>query len=185
MQTWIVLLRGINVGGKHVVPMKRLRELLEEAGFSDVRTYIQSGNCVFGSDLPERDRVADMVSGAIEAEFGFRPSAFALTLKELDAAIAANPFPADAGKALHLMFLDGSPADADLDGLRAIAPGNEAAEIRGDVVYVHTPDGFGRSMMAQKLSRFVKADMTARNLNTVLKLAEMARTASQGQEPSP
>ncbi|MAS08378.1 MAG: hypothetical protein CL534_27305 [Ahrensia sp.] len=178
MAIWIVLLRGINVGGKHVVPMKRLRELLEESGFSDVRTYIQSGNCVFGSDETDAGNVGQTIAGTIEREFGFRPSVFALTLDDLDAAIAANPFPADAGKALHLMFLDGAPADADLDGLRAIAPENEAAKIRGNVLYVYTPDGFGRSVMAQKLDRFVKADKTARNLNTVLKLAEMAREAN-------
>lgn len=178
MAIWIVLLRGINVGGKHVVPMKRLRELLEEAGFSAVQTYIQSGNCVFGADERDAGQVAQTVAETIEGDFGFRPSVFALTLGDLDAAIAANPFPADAGKALHLMFMDGSSADADLDGLNAIAPENEAAEIRGNVLYVHTPDGFGRSVMAQKLDRFVKADKTARNLNTVLKLAEMARAAN-------
>jgi len=178
MATWIVLLRGINVGGKHVVPMKRLRELLDKAGFSDVQTYIQSGNCVFGADERDAGKVAQIVADAIEGEFGFKPSVFALTLAELDAAIAANPFPSDAGKALHLMFLDGEPIDADLDGLRAIAPENEAAEIRGNILYVYTLDGFGRSVMAQKLDRFVKANKTARNLNTVLKLVEMARAAS-------
>ena len=178
MAIWIVLLRGINVGGKHVVPMKRLRELLEESGFSDVRTYIQSGNCVFGSDETDAGNVGQTIAGTIEREFGFRPSVFALTLDDLDAAIAANPFPADAGKALHLIFLDSTPADADLDELRVIAPDNEAAEIRGNILYVYTPDGFGRSLIAQKLDRFIKADKTARNLNTVHKLAEMARTVN-------
>ena len=178
MTIWIVLLRGINVGGKHVVPMKRLRELLEKKGFSGVQTYIQSGNCVFGSDEPDAGKVAQTVAETIEAEFGFRPSVFALTLDDLDTAIKANPFPAEAGKALHLIFMDGASADADLDGLRAIAPVNEAAEIKGNVLYLYTPDGFGCSVMAQKLDRFVKADKTARNLNTMLKLAEMARAAT-------
>ena len=178
MTIWIVLLRGINVGGKHVVPMKRLREMLEESGFSGVQTYIQSGNCVFGSDETDADKVARTVASAIEGGFGFRPSAFALTLRDLDAAIEANPFPADAGKALHMIFMESTPADTDLDGLRAIASDNEAAEIKGNTLYIYTPDGFGRSVMAQKLDRFIKADKTARNLNTVLKLAEMARAAN-------
>ena len=176
MTVWIVLLRGINVGGNHIVPMKRLRELLEESGFSGVQTYIQSGNCVFGSDETDADEVAQAVAGAIDREFGFRPSVFALTLEHLEAALEANRFPADAGKALHLIFLDSTPAGADVDELRAIAPDNEAAEIRGNILYVYTPDGFGRSVIAQKLDRFIKADKTARNLNTVHKLAEMART---------
>ncbi|WP_425418605.1 DUF1697 domain-containing protein [Oricola indica] len=178
MTVWIVLLRGINVGGKHIVPMKRLRELLEESGFSGAQTYIQSGNCVFGSDETDAGNVAQAVAGAIEGEFGFRPSVFALTLEHLEAAIDANPFPANAGKTLHLIFLDSTPADADLDELRAIAPDNEAAEIRGNILYVYTPDGFGRSVIAQKLDRFIKVDKTARNLNTVHKLAEMARAVN-------
>ncbi|MFZ2100935.1 MAG: DUF1697 domain-containing protein [Oricola sp.] len=175
MTKWIVLLRGVNVGGHHIVPMKKLRELLEKAGFSDVLTYIQSGNCVFRSDLPDRDRVGEIVAGAIEGEFGFRPSAFVLTADDLEAAIAANPFPPDAGKAVHFLFLNGRPAKADLDGLRRVARASEDFAMTERVLYLHTPEGYGTSIMAQKLGQFIKADMTGRNLNSVLKIAEMAR----------
>lgn len=174
MTVWIALLRGINVGGKHIVPMKRLRELLEGAGFSDVRTYIQSGNCVFVAPSMDRGSVAATVSGLIEGEFGFKPSTFVLTPQELQAALDANPFPADEPKAVHLHFLDGPPKKADLDGLREIAQPGEDCALIGEVLYLYLPRGAGRSPLAQKLGQFVKADMTARNIASVRKIAELA-----------
>ena len=178
MATWIVLLRGVNIGGKHIVPMKKLRELLEGAGFSGVQTYIQSGNCVFSADTADRARIADTVSGLIETEFGFRPTAFVLTRKELDDAIAGAPFPADEPKHLHLQFLAGPPAKADFDGLRAVAQPGEDFALIGNVLYLYLPHGAGRSPVAQKLGQFVKAEMTGRNIASIRKIAEMAREAA-------
>lgn len=175
MNVWIVLLRGVNIGGKHIIPMKRLREILEDAGFSDVQTYIQSGNCMFRADSAERDGIADTVSGLIEREFGFRPTAFVLTPKELEDALAAAPFPADEPKHLHVMFLAGSPAKADFDGLRAVAQPGEDFALIGNVLYLYLPHGAGRSPVAQKLGQFVKAEMTGRNIASVCKILEMAR----------
>lgn len=175
MRTWIILLRGINVGGKNAVPMKELRELLENTGFFDVRTYIQSGNIVLRSEFDAADAVAGTVSAALLARFGLDVRTFALAPDRLEAALDANPFPSDAGKALHLMFLDSSPSPDELDRLREALPDNEQVERRGDVLYVYTPDGFGRSVVAAKLGRFVKTGMTARNLNSVHAIAEMAR----------
>ena len=175
MATWIVLLRGINIGGHHVVPMKKLRELLESSGFSRVETYIQSGNCVFSSEIEDRDRIGETVSGLIDGEFGFRPSAFVLTPDEVEAALAGNPFPADNPKFVHLQFLAGPPAKADFEGLRAVAQPGEDFALTGDVLYLYLPHGSGRSPIAQKLGQFVKADMTGRNIASVMKIAELAR----------
>ena len=175
MTVWIVLLRGINVGGKHIVPMKKLRELLDTAGFSDIGTYIQSGNCVFKAQAEDRSTVANTVSSLIEGEFGFRPSSFALTPDEIEAALEANPFPADDPKTVHLQFLDGPPQKADLDGLRAIAQPGEDIALIGNVLYLHLPHGAGRSPVAMKLGQYVKADMTGRNIGSVRKIAAMAR----------
>lgn len=175
MNVWIVLLRGINIGGKHIVPMKKLRELLEYAGFSDIQTYIQSGNCVFRADIAERERIADTVSGLIETEFGFRPTAFVLTPEEIEDALAASPFPADEPKHLHLLFLAEPPTKADFDGLRAVARPGEDFALIGNVLYLYLPHGAGRSPVAQKLGQFVKAETTGRNVASVRKIAEMAR----------
>jgi uncharacterized protein (DUF1697 family) len=178
MAVWIVLLRGINIGGHHIVPMEKLRQLLETAGFSDIGTYIQSGNCVFRSAIDERERVADTVSGLIEDEFGFRPACFVLTPDELDAALAACPFPADEPKHVHLLFLAGPPAKADFDGLRAVARPGEDFALIGAVLYLYLPHGAGRSPVAQKVGQYVKADMTGRNIGSVRNIAEMARAAN-------
>lgn len=175
MATWIVLFRGVNIGGHHIVPMKRLRELLEGAGFFDIQTYIQSGNCVFRSEIEDRGRIGETVSGLIEGEFGFRPSAFVLTPEDLEAALAGNPFPADNPKFVHLQFLAGPPAKADFDGLRAVARPGEDFALADNVLYLYLPHGVGRSPVAQKLGQFVKADMTGRNIASVMKIAEMAR----------
>lgn len=180
MGTWIALLRGINVGGKHIVPMKALRELLEGAGFTDVRTYIQSGNCVLRSPVTERAAIATRISELIETSFGFRAAVFVLTLEELDAALAANPFPADEPKAVHFMFLHGTPAEADFDGLRAVAQPGEDFTLIGNVLYLYLPHGAGRSPVAQKLGRFVKAEVTGRNIASARKIAEMARALPDG-----
>lgn len=178
MNVWIVLLRGVNIGGKHIVPMAELRELLEGAGFSDIRTYIQSGNCVFCSNIAQRAVIADTVSDAIERKYGFRPTSFALTPDEMDDALAANPFPDVEPKSVHLQFLGDPPTKADLDGLRAIAQPGEDFALIGKVLYLYLPHGAGRSPVAQKLGQFVKADMTGRNIGSVRKIAEMARNAA-------
>jgi len=178
MADWIVLLRGINIGGRHIVPMAKLRQMLEDAGFSDIKTYIQSGNCVFRSKITERERIADTVSGLIEDEFGFRPTSFVLTPDELEAVLAANPFPADEPKFVHFLFLAGPPEKADFDGLREVALPGEDFTLIGTVLYLFLPHGAGRSPVAQKLGRFVKAEMTGRNIASVRKIAEMARELS-------
>lgn len=180
MKTWIVLLRGVNVGGRHILPMKTLRELLVGAGFLDVRTYIQSGNCVLRSQTTQREDVASTISDLIETGFGFRPTAFVLTPEELDAALAANPFPADEPKAVHLQFLGGTPARADLGGLRSVAQPGEDLALIGNVLYLYLPHGAGRSPLAQKLGQFIKGEMTGRNIASAQKIADMARDPAAG-----
>lgn len=178
MTVWVALLRGVNVGGNNILSMKKLRELLECAGFSSVRTYIQSGNCVFASRLQDRDALSAAVADAIEAEFGFRPAVIVLTPDEFADALAANPFPVDEPKHVHFQFLGGPPEKTDFDGLRAVAQPGEDFRLIGDVLYLYLPHGSGRSPVAQKLGRFVKAEMTARNLATVRTIADMARDAA-------
>ncbi len=182
MPHWIALLRGINVGGHHIVPMKRLRELLAQAGFSDVRTYIQSGNCVFEADEADPTVIARSVSGAIEGEFGFRPTTFVLTVDELRDAIEANPFRDDVAepKYMHLSFRARQSGEAtkageaDLAALAELATQGERFECTERVFYLHAPNGIGRSKVAAKLAKHVPGEMTARNLRSCLKILELA-----------
>lgn len=170
MQTWIALLRGINVGGKHIVPMKELIRLMEANGFSEVKTYIQSGNVVF--QHAERKEVE--IAGLIEENFGFRPSVFVLSKDELQKASAQNPYDPDTGKAVHFFFFKEEPKDVDQDLLKSLKADSEAYKLVDKVFYLHAPNGIGRSRLVAKLHKvFPGTVITARNLNTINKLLGM------------
>ena len=174
--TWIVLLRGVNVGGRHRLPMAALRELLAEVGFENVRTYIQSGNIVLDSPDGDRDSVARSVRDVIEERFGFAPHTFVLDVDAFDAAIAANPFPEGEQdpKAVHFFFLAEPDPAADLDGLRELATQGEEFVLTERVLYLHTPNGFGRSKLAERLHRFIGVETTARNHRSVQAIRALA-----------
>jgi uncharacterized protein (DUF1697 family) len=177
MQIWIALLRGINVGGNNILPMKDLRGLLDDLGYENARTYIQSGNCVFQSGENEAGKLEGEIGSAIEKQFGFRPHVFVLTLDALDEAIAANPYPQanDDPKSLHFSFLAKPARDVDLGALEALKADNEAFTLTDAVFYLYAPDGIGRSKLAAKTERHLAVPMTGRNLRSVLKITELAR----------
>ncbi len=175
MNTWIVLLRGINVGGKNRLPMKSLASLLEDIGFSDVRTYIQSGNVVLRSEERDPARLCNLVGKAIAKNFGFEPGVQALTAPELQSIIAANPFPDAVSEpsSLHVSFPRAAPA-ADLDAMRALATPSEKFAVTASAFYLHAPDGIGRSRLAASVEKLLGTEATGRNWRTVTRLAEMA-----------
>lgn len=179
MDTCIALFRGINVGGNNMVPMKELRSIIEREGCGDVRTYIQSGNAVFGTAVKDRAALESCLTAAIAKRYGFEPRVLILTVKELERAAAANPFPAasnDPGR-LHLFFLAERPNHPDLKRIAALATGSERFALKGQVFYLHTPDGFGTSKLATRVEQLLGVKATARNWRTVTTLLEMANGA--------
>ncbi|MDI7774394.1 DUF1697 domain-containing protein [Asticcacaulis sp. EMRT-3] len=173
---WIGLFRGVNVGGNNKLPMKDLKTLMESEGFTEVKTYIQSGNMVFRSSLSEAE-TTERIEAAIAKRFGFRPPLFLVTRDHLEKLLADNPFRnhEHQGKAQHFFFLKAPPAAADLDALSALKANGEDFKLTDEVFYLYAPEGIGRSKLAEKIGRYIKADMTARNLNTVETLVEMAK----------
>ncbi|MDX1409349.1 MAG: DUF1697 domain-containing protein [Saprospiraceae bacterium] len=171
MHTWIALLRGINVGGKHILPMKELRALLEGLGYRRVRTYIQSGNVVFESEArPD----TEAISAAIGKKYGFRPTVFILSPGDLRRAAENNPYPTDAGKFVHFQFCDRVPEVFDEQVLASLKAPSESYRLIDQVFYLYAPDGIGRSKLAARVDKaFPGVTLTARNLNTVNKLLEM------------
>lgn len=171
----IVLLRGVNVGGKNRLPMDELARLLEGLGLEDVETYIQSGNAVGRSVGEAASTLGEALAAAIEERHGFRPRVLVLGADRLLEAVDANPFPeaTDEPGFLHLLFLDRPPPSPDLDSLAKIATASERFHLARDVFYLHTPDGFGRSKLAARVERFLGVAATARNWRTVSKLREM------------
>lgn len=179
MTIWIALLRGINVGGNNLLPMKRLAALLELAGCADVRTYIQSGNVVFRHKAKSAAKLEQLITGAINAEFGFAPRALVIDAAEFEAAAKANPYPqADAEpKSLHLYFLELPPPAPDIAAMKKIAVAGEQFVLRDKVFYLYAPDGIGKSKLAERVERLLGVAATARNWRTVTTLVEMAREA--------
>jgi uncharacterized protein (DUF1697 family) len=171
---FILLLRGINVGGNRIVPMEALRGVLLEAGLMSVKTYIQSGNVVFRSEQDE-GTLTSLVEGAFQEAFGFSSRPTLRTLAAWSRMIAANPFAGveDAGRRVHAVLLDAGPARPDFEELASFCT-TERFEPGEAVLYLHTPDGFGRSRVAAMLDRTLKVPLTTRNWNTVLRLRDLA-----------
>jgi uncharacterized protein (DUF1697 family) len=172
--TCIALLRGINVVGKHRLPMKELAELLEGLGCTEVRTYIQSGNAVFRSRQEDREKLAEKIGQRISEKHGFRPGVLLLTAEDLQAAVAGSPFAPEEGKALPCYFLETEPASPDLERLAALKSASEEFKLDGNIFYFHAPDGIGRSKLAAQVERCLGVAATARNWNTVRRLLAMA-----------
>jgi uncharacterized protein (DUF1697 family) len=167
------------VGGKTQLPVQALREKLTESGFENVATYINSGNAVVRSRL-NRKKVVATVAELCLRHFNFDKAIFAPTLAEWDALIARNPFAkaaADAPTTVHAALLASAPKAEDVGRIRACAVKGEDIEIIEDVAYLHTPHGFGRCKMAEKFDAWIGVANTARNWNSVLKLAELGHTA--------
>lgn len=170
MKTWIALIRGINVGGKHKVPMKELVKHMENEGFANVKTYIQSGNVVF--DYAKKP--GDEISILIQEKFGFWPEVFILNATDLKTCMANNPYRKAEGKAVHFFFFDKAPKLVDFAFLDSLKVKSEEYKLVDKVFYLHAPDGIGRSKLTEKMGKaFTGVTMTARNLNTINKLAEM------------
>ncbi|WP_035383449.1 DUF1697 domain-containing protein [Ferriphaselus sp. R-1] len=175
MNTYLALFRGINVGGNHLLPMKELVVVLEGLGLQSVRTYIQSGNAVFHSTAAAPTQLAAQISAAIHASHGFDPQVFLLDADGLSAIIASNPFPEAEGNALHFNFCDELPPAPDLAGMERLKAADERYALKGKVLYLHAPQGIGRSKLTAKLERLLGVPITTRNWNTVRKLQEMVK----------
>ena len=177
MKTWIALLRGINVGGKNALPMKDLRAMLEGLGLKNVRTYIQSGNCVFDSGESDADMLAATIADSIEKAFGFRVQVLVIAGGDFDAALAECPYPegADDPKSVHLFFLSERPEDPDVDSIEKIKAPSERYSLSDRVLYLYAPDGIARSKLAAQVEKHLGVSATARNYRSATKIAELAR----------
>lgn len=173
----VAVLRGINVGGKNILPMKDLVGLFTEAGCGNVRTYIQSGNVVFTAVPGAAQAMARRVEDGIAKRFKFKAPVVVRTAKELARIAAKNPFLAAGADpdSLHVVFLAEEPErkrGLALDPERS--PGDRF-ELRGREIYLCAPNGVGKSKLTNAYFDSTLATIsTGRNWRTVLKLLEMA-----------
>ena len=173
--THVALLRGIHVGGKNILPMKELAKMFADAGCTDVRTFIQSGNVIFKAPAGAPG-ISDGITSKIEKRFGFRIPVILRTSKQLLQIISDNPFLA-AGtdeKALHVYFLANSANARAIAGLDPARSAPDAFHVRGQEIYLHLPNGMGRTKLTNAyFDSKLSTTCTARNWATVLKLSEM------------
>jgi uncharacterized protein (DUF1697 family) len=165
---YVALLRGINVGGKHSLPMVKVREVFEASGATAVATYIQSGNVVFTANRAK----AETLAAALTKTAGFPVPVVLRSITEWSALVSALPHPTEFA---HCSFLPTKPLKAALDKLAAIDHGafapSKVVHVNQEL-YFHLPTGIGTDKLAATVLRAFP-DATTRNWRTVLKLAEM------------
>ncbi|MGC2296395.1 MAG: DUF1697 domain-containing protein [Candidatus Dormiibacterota bacterium] len=177
MRTHVALLRGINVLGRNRVAMADLRDLVISLGHTEVETYIQSGNVVFSSPEKDAQVLGVGLQQAIAERLHVKPNVVVLSRKDLAQVVADNPYRGETdGKSVHAVF---SRSQIAPDRVLAIATAQsrvrergsrDEARVVGRTLFLHTPDGFGRSDLVAQLLRSGRDQGTARNWTTVTKL---------------
>jgi uncharacterized protein (DUF1697 family) len=169
--TYVALLRGINVGGRRKVAMSDLRTSFEALGHTGVRTYIQSGNVVFGAKAGAPARVRSAIEQRLEHDFGFDIAVLLRTASELASARKRNPFGADA----YVTFLDDVPRRARLAAIDTTKYAPDEFAAHGREVFVRCPNGYGRTKINNTFfERTLGTKATTRNWKTVTTLYEWA-----------
>lgn len=175
---YAALLRGINVGGNRKLPMADLRALMADLGYTRVATHLQSGQAVFAAGQGDEDSLAGEISRAITGRFGYDVDVLVRDHAYLKSVVDNCPFPAAElePKQLHVTYFSGA-VDADRYAeVDAAAFLPEEFRLGDRALYLYSPDGLGRSKLAEQLgrARLTKGVIaTSRNWNTVTKLVEL------------
>ncbi len=176
MARFVALLRGINVGGNHKIPMADLRTHFEEAGAQAVETYIQSGNVVFEAAASKGAKLGQDVARSIEISTGFSVPIVVRSAEAWAALVEGNPFASEAAKdskRVHAMVLDRAPTKAARAKFDPDCRLGERWELAKDALYVDYPNGSARSKVSVSISdRVLACTATARNWRTVMALQE-------------
>ncbi len=172
MHKFIVLFRGINVGGNNLLPMKELVPLLIKNGYEGVSSYIQSGNIVLKSFSDPVEKVQDLVS----KNFGFSPLLLALNEPAFSTSVLNNPYKDFESKFVHFYFCE-NDINLDMSKLNKYITSAEEYAVKGSVFYLHAPKGIGRSKLVANIESCLGQSATGRNLNTVKKISSMLKNA--------
>ena len=180
MQTYIAMLRGINVSGQKMIKMEALRVALAELGLNNIRTYIQSGNIIFESPEKESGSLVKLIEAKILEKFGFQVPVIIRTPNEIKDAIATNPFlktdSLDNAK-LYLTFLAEIPGPDKIEKLNTFSYSPEEFILINKDVYLYCPSGYGNAKLNNNFfENKLKTKATTRNWQTVNKLLELSKT---------
>ncbi len=172
MKKYIVLLRGINVSGRNKIPMAELRDLLNNLGFKNVQTYIQSGNIILES-IEGKSITCKKIKEGIQTTFGLDIPVIARTIPEWKKVIAKYPFPTDNTKIVAFVFLNRKVYETKIEVKDS---SNDKYLIDNDMVYIYCETGFAKTKLSNNLfERKLNVTATTRNYNTILKLLELSK----------
>lgn len=178
METYIAFLRGINVGGQKKMPMIEVREMMTRTGFKNVRTYIQSGNIIFKSELNSTKELQGLIHRAIEETFGFDVPVLVKTANEIRGVLLKNPYNNEndlAHNRVYFVLLQDTP-DAELvKTFKSMNFPNEKFRVSDTCVYLCCENGYGKAKLSNNMiERKLEVKATARNYRTMNKLLEIA-----------
>ena len=180
MKKYISMLRGINVSGQKKIKMTDLKSLYESLGFDNVQTYIQSGNVIFESSILDVEKLKRNIEQNIEKTFGFSVSVIIRSNDEFESIINRNPFigqrSTEDDTKLLVTFLTDAPPESIANAIQQFVTKPEALEVRGKEIYLHCPNGYGKSKLSNSfLERKLGVTATTRNWKTVKKLYELSK----------
>ena len=172
--TYVAFLRGVNLGPTNKISMPELRAMAEDLGYTDVATYINSGNLVVKS-TKRAAAVEREISKAIKDTFGHTIDVTVRTPVQLNKILNGNPYPDGNPSQVAVAFLTKAPAKDARDKVAAVAKDYEPFTFAGQEVYVNYSHGLGRSKLAEKFSDIIGVSSTVRNIRTVEKLCRLIR----------
>lgn len=177
MQTYIAVLRGINVSGQRMINMKDLKALMIKAGFTNVMTYIQSGNIVFGSEEKNTKTHEKKITEVIQGHYGFEVPILILTVSDIEKILQNNPY-LDGKKditKLHVTLLEKSPDSKLLTSTRDEKYQSDEFHIDGTLIYLYCPDGYGMTKFSTMFfEKKLGVTATTRNWKTIESLERLA-----------
>lgn len=182
MERYISILRGINVSGKNLIKMTALKSSMENLGFLNVTTYVQSGNIIFSAKKTSVIDLEKIIQQQIKVDFGFEIPIIVLTIKNLEEIIANNPFLKDPKKDdsfFHVSFLSCNPTKIDMQEIEIKKLENEEIIFGSKVFYLYCPHGYGNTKLNNNfLEKKLKVNVTTRNWRTTNELLKIAKTPS-------
>jgi uncharacterized protein (DUF1697 family) len=172
MNTFVSLLRGINVSGKNLIKMTELKDLYISLGFENVETYIQSGNVIFSSSLGDELEISKLIEESIKKKFNFDVPTLTINQNKFQKIITDNPFAGKNPAHLYFTFLFETPVNIPNDKLRSAVKDDENFHLTGNIIYIYLPYGAGRTKLSNNFFENTLAfKSTSRNFRTVNKLA--------------
>ena len=178
MNTYISILRGINVSGKNLIKMEALRNIYENLGFKNVTIYVQSGNVIYSTSDSNITEMEEKIVNEIEKDYGIVVPVMVMSDKKLIQIINQNPFIKDSSKEmtyLHVTFLSSQINNIDIKTIEEKKQENEDVVINRDVVYLYCPNGYGKTKLNNNfLESKLKVTATTRNWKTTNELLRIA-----------